>query len=297
VDHPLRRTPPGVVAITLARDDDWMVRRWVEHYGRDLGLDNLLVIDDGSTDGSTDDLPCPVLRIPGLRAPHAFNRARLAMVNKLAAGLLEAYDVVVFTDVDEMLVPDPARHPDLVSYVGARPAEAALAPVAYNVLHHVGHEAPLRADAPVLSQRGLAVLAPIMCKPSVKREPVRWAGATHGLAGPYRVDPELLMFHLKWADLDHLRRSAAHRNTLVRAETRGGGSTWSMDAQEHVELVTRLTAHVDAAALPELDPGQVDVDSLVEQHDQVHRAPKVGQVTSLETGQLLRIPERLRSCA
>ena len=55
---------PRLAAITMVRDERVMLPRWVAHYGSECGTDHLYVIDDSSTDGSTDDLPCSVIRIP-----------------------------------------------------------------------------------------------------------------------------------------------------------------------------------------------------------------------------------------
>ena len=43
-----------------------MLPRWIAHYAAQVGMESLVVIDDNSTDGSTDDLPCTVVRIPPL---------------------------------------------------------------------------------------------------------------------------------------------------------------------------------------------------------------------------------------
>ena len=47
-----------------------MLPRWVAHYGRECGTDHLYVIDDNTSDGSTDDLPCSVIRIPSWGDKH-----------------------------------------------------------------------------------------------------------------------------------------------------------------------------------------------------------------------------------
>lgn len=270
-----------------------MLNRWVQHYGSHLGVDHLLVIDDGSQDGSTDDLPCPVLRTPGLRSD-GFNGPRLRMVNKIAAGLLESYDVVVFTDTDEFLVPDPAIHPDLRSYVRARKGVPVMAPIALNVVHHVGSEAPLSDDRPVLAQRALCQLAPNMCKPSVKRRRAAWAAASHGIRTSYAVDPELFMVHLKFSDLDHLRAVGAHRHELTRTEGRGSGSSWRFPPAELADLLVEVTRDVDPATLPELDPRDVDVAALVTREEKLWRSPRVPQVDALRDQPLVRVPQRLR---
>lgn len=291
-DGLLLRDPPAVAVLTMARDEGHMLRRWVDHYARQVGRGHLLVLDDGSVDGSTDEADCAVMRLPGLRAPHGFNRARLSLVSRLAAGLLESYDVVVFTDVDEFLVPDPARHDDLVSYLAARPDDEVLAPVALNVLHHTGVDEPLRDDRPVLGQRTLAKLSPVMCKPSIKRKPRRWCANTHGIRGPYRVDPELAMFHLKFADRDALRAVAEHRQELVQTEHRGSGSSWRYSPDDLERVVSEQTAGIDLGEVPEFDVATVDTDALVVRDGNEHRSPKIGQITALRDQPLVRVPTR-----
>ena len=78
------------------------------------------MIDDNSADGSTDDLPCPVLRIPYLRK-QGFEPARMGLLAGISAGLLEAYDAVMFCDADEFVVAEPRTHESLRHFVAARP--------------------------------------------------------------------------------------------------------------------------------------------------------------------------------
>ena len=50
-------TRPTVAVLTVARDEAAMLPRWVAHYGSHVGVENLVVVDDNTSDGSTDDLP------------------------------------------------------------------------------------------------------------------------------------------------------------------------------------------------------------------------------------------------
>ena len=50
------------------------------------GPDALVVLDDNSKDGSTDDLPCSVIRIPEVTKKRFFERSRMKMASGVAAG-------------------------------------------------------------------------------------------------------------------------------------------------------------------------------------------------------------------
>lgn len=284
--------PPSVLVMTMARDEADMLPRWVEHYGRQVGVDHLLVLDDNSSDGSTDDLPCSVHRLPPLVGRH-FERTRMRLLSGLAAGYLEVYDVVAFVDVDEFLVADPAHHTDLRSYLATRRDRDVIAPVGLNVVHLPDVEGPLRPGEPVLEQRRHAQFAPLMCKPSLKQVPAAWRWASHGIEAPFEVDPELFMLHLKFADRDGLARVAAHRKALSDADGRARGSSWSRDADDILAAFDRAVGGVDAAALTEFDVADVDLGPVVEPQDGWHRAVGAGQVQALKHQPLRRIPSRL----
>jgi hypothetical protein len=298
----LRRSPaqsadagslPSVLALTMVRDEGAMLSRWVDHYAAQLGADRLLVLDDNSSDGSTDDLPCPVVRLPAtLRKP--FEAARMGIVSGVAAGLLDAFDAVCFTDADELLVADPARHAGLRELVAARRQADVIGAIGLNVIHHLAEEAPLDPGRPVSEQRRLAKFLPLMCKPAVKRVPAAWAHASHAVTQPYEVDPDLYMFHLKFADRDALRAVADHRRRMVELDGRAESTSWRFGGDDMVALLDEVNRALELQ--PEIVPFSPPLRRLrrvVErQPNGIYKATGLGQVPAMQKLPVVSIPER-----
>lgn len=283
---------PSLAIITMARDEGSMLHRWVSHHAVEVGAEHVIVVDDNSTDGSTDDLPCPVLRIPYLRK-RGFEPSRMGLVGGLAAGLLEAYDAVAFCDADEFLVADPDTHPSLRHFIAARPGRTAVGVMNLNLVHDAAREEPLRDDRPILGQRTLAKFLPLMCKPSIKWDPAPWVAASHGIRCPFEVDPELFMFHMKFADRDRLAESAAHRYHLNTTEGRAARTSWARSGDEMVALLDEITADIDLDAVKAFRPDPQRLEKIVR-----HEAPDVwrttgsGQVSAMRQRRFVRVPDR-----
>lgn len=281
-----------MAAVTVVKDESVMLPLWLRHYGERLAFDHLVVLDDDSGDGSTDGIDAEVHDLGGLPGGQDFERERIKAVNKTAARLLDTFDWVVFTDADEFLVVDPERHEsfrDLLPSV-RNPAVAGLG---LNVVQDLEHEERLDVDRPILEQRSFAFFAETICKPSTKKRRVPWMLASHGIKSRFQVRDDLFMLHLKFADLDRLRASAAHRRSLNATDGRGGGS-WKIDnVAEMFEEQMRAT---DFAAAKEFDPSEIDRDALniKTPGGGAWRTTKVPQLDSLRTNGVVRIPERLR---
>ena len=86
---------PRVLVMTMVRDEAEMLPRWLRHYAGQVGMENLIVLDDNSTDGSTDGLECTVHRLPPLPGDR-FERTRMDLLSGLAQGFLSVYDYAVF---------------------------------------------------------------------------------------------------------------------------------------------------------------------------------------------------------
>ena len=94
-----------ICALTMVRNDEFYLRKWVAYYGAELGYENLYVF----LDGKDQEIPdwCPgvhveaVDKIPG-QVVEA-EKGRLDFLSSTAARLLEKYDLVIGTDADEFL--------------------------------------------------------------------------------------------------------------------------------------------------------------------------------------------------
>lgn len=288
--------------MTVARDEAEMLPRWVRYYGGQVGMTNLIVMDDNSIDGSTDSLPCTVLRLPPQPWKVDFEHTRMKLASGIGAALLSCYDVIIFCDVDEFLVPDPSRHRGLLDYLGARSDRDVIAPVGMNLLHNSNLEPPIDPGLPVLAQRRFVKFAPGMCKPSVKRVSAPWRAASHGILSPFAVDPDLWMLHLKFYDIDALRRVADHRNRMHQLDGRADNTTWTRTGSELADELLSWTApptgadYADGGAdVPEFDPEELNLEAVVKKvNDGLYKSSGGGHIYAMANNPLRRLPERFR---
>ena len=203
------RTAPLAV-VTMAYNEIDFLPLWLRYYGGQVGAENCFVVDHGSNDGSTDRIaPANRLRIP--RSPFE-DAARTRFVSEFCSSLLTWYRAVIYCDVDEILVADPARWSGLLDLAATTPHEMVTA-FGLNVLHWLHREADIKPGMPLLAQRQYGLFASSMCKPLLARRPISWDLGFHSADAPVVFDG-LFNFHLAYVDLQTAwRRQAKRRAT------------------------------------------------------------------------------------
>jgi len=190
---------------------------WRRYYGENFGDKNLFVIDRESNDGSTADLG-EVNRIVIPR--DAFDdRKKTSFVSSFQHSLLQYYDAVIYTDCDEIMVPNTARYRDLSEYVSKMTSGYATC-IGLNVLHVLNQEPPLDLNRPILAQRRYARFNSATCKTLLSRVPITWMPGFHCLNLQPKIDPDLFLFHTKTMDY-----SIASQRQKINNET-----AWSSES-------------------------------------------------------------------
>jgi hypothetical protein len=210
---------PAVAVVTMAYNESANLPIWRDHYRRAVPHGELFVVDHGSDDGSATGLH-GVSRIPlPRRTMDEIQRSRF--VSLLQASLLQYYDYVIYTDCDELIVVEPELCLTLEDYLGTCGYDYA-APIGLNIQHIVDAEPDLRDGQPILSQRRICYFHSQMCKPLISRVRLKWEPGFHRCDLPLRVDSNLYLFHLKYADRE---RSMARQKLAKRVK-------WSRKAVE-----------------------------------------------------------------
>jgi hypothetical protein len=207
---------PGRYAVfTIAQNESTFLPLWHRYYSQQFDPEDVYVLDHDSTDGSVEAIAdrCNVVKV---HRDKTFDHVWLkGTVEDFFSFLLRSYQAVLFTDVDEFVVADPARHPDLASYIDTLHGPAACC-TGYNVVHYPDED-PLRLDEPVLRQRRYWHLSPEWySKRLLGRIPLSWNVGLHEEynASGALPDPDLRLIHLHRADYEHCL--ARHRAVSSR---------------------------------------------------------------------------------
>jgi hypothetical protein len=213
-----------IAAFTMVYNDKVFLPLWLSYYGRAFGQDNVFVLDHGSTDGSTANLGAAhVLRVP--RDKHFDENQRAIFIHRCQAVLLRHYDVVVFSDADEFLVPDPDKFAGLPDFVAQR-CERFVNAVGLDVYHVPDAEEKIDLARPILAQRKYVQFSSAYCKPLISKIPLLWDPGFHSCNYKPVIDRDLLLFHLKRMDkglalarLQTTRALAWSQNALAKGHS------------------------------------------------------------------------------
>ena len=207
-----------ICAITMVRNDEFYLRKWVEYYGAQLGRDNLRIFFDGE-DQRVPDF-CEGVETM-LRPREAGNvarsdKGRIDFLSSRAALLFEqGYDLVIGTDVDEFLVVDPALSLTLPTYLSQRDIKVSLSAMGVDVGQHLRLEAPIDASRQLLTQRSYAYLSSRYTKASVIAMPVRWGSGFHRVKRHnFHIAKDLYLFHLGGFDYEMMKRQLCNSDLL-----------------------------------------------------------------------------------
>lgn len=197
-----------ICALTMVRNDEFFLRKWVEYYSSQLGPANLYVYFDGQDQVVPDFCKeinvCVRERVPGMVA--AADRGRIDFLSEQAAQLLQTYDMVIGTDVDEFLVVDPALGKTLPEFLSQIPERVSYSGLGIDVGQHLDKEGEVEAGVPFLNQRHFARLSTRYSKSTVITKPVRWGSGFHRVRNRnFRIIKDLYLFHFGCIDLKRLQ--------------------------------------------------------------------------------------------
>lgn len=185
-------------AITMVYNENKFLPIWIEYYGKNLGYDNLYIIDHGSDDGSTNDILGNVIKIPRTEFDDV---QRVFFINNFHTSLLAYFDSVLYTDCDEFLVPRPDRYASLNNYLEQQPHGNVVRAVGVDVMPNTMTLPPVDFTSRILPQRPYGFVTPWESKPLISKVPTQWSPGFHNCNQPSVLDEELWLFHLKHCDL------------------------------------------------------------------------------------------------
>ncbi len=198
-----------IAALTMVRNDDFYLRKWVEYYGAQLGRENLYIWFDG-----TDQVIAPFCEGAHAQLHEKIGtqvvsaeKGRLKFLSDQAAALLASgYDLVIGVDADEFVVVDPRRGQSLLEYLSELEIGVSLSALGLDFGQKLGVEPDITEDRPFLQQRHYAQIGTRYTKPSIVAKPCVWGSGFHRIKGHnFHIGKDLYLLHFGYFDMARLQ--------------------------------------------------------------------------------------------
>lgn len=221
--------------VTMVRGDHRMMEKWMAHYAPMVQAPTALHVFLHGEDAELARIAqgASVTTLPYDATGAGFEEARRGLFFGTVRALLGYYRHVIVTDSDEFIVLDPQAGSSLGDYLDQRDiAGIALSPLGFDVVHRTADESDgIVFDRPILSQRSFGFADGSYSKPCIFRRPPQ-SGNQHELKGEdWVIDPNILLFHLRFFDRELGEQVARAREQQTRQfdshGTRHDIGTWS----------------------------------------------------------------------
>lgn len=215
-----------IAAMTMVRNDDIFLKRWVEYYGANIGPANLYIYFDGKDQTVPEFCHGTNVTVIDRQTGNvvATDRKRAGLLSDEAARLMNdrGYSIVLGTDVDEFLVVDPDLNVSLHEFLSRLDrGNTAYSGLGVDVGQVIDLEGDIDPNRPMLAQRSRGWLYSRYTKATVLTRPARWGSGFHRIKGHnYHIARGLYLFHLGGIDLGRIRRRVADPDSVGQGWSR-----------------------------------------------------------------------------
>jgi hypothetical protein len=236
-------TKGKMAAMTMVRGDHFFLGRWLDYYGRQLGRENLYVLNHGGdpeiarlAEGAN------VVALPYDPTRFCFNQRRWQMLSLFTSAFTNFYTWILCGDVDEIVAVDPDVADSLPDYLSRFPEDRVprvISPFAIEIVHNPALEPePITEGRNILDVRRTYRTNFNYCKPCITRRRTTFSpGGHYATDRDGYLDPHLYLFHLRFVDYqmthDRLAIRRAQRTQqsgaldAVERKATGWDTAWS----------------------------------------------------------------------
>ncbi len=189
---------------------------WLKYYSKYFAAEDIFVFDHRSTDGCTEECG-KIFEFRSIKLDYSFSFDHewfQFVANYTQKRLLECYEYVLFTDIDEIIFPDLRKYGDLAIYINGLEKDYVRCK-GYELIHLKDKEPPFDANKPILSQRRYWYRNKFFGKTLLSKKALGWNIGFHKFAlEEIREDNSLFLVHLHKLDFDICRKRSLERSKL-----------------------------------------------------------------------------------